>query len=139
MNIHIIYATMTQHTKKLADYLADSLNVKAQDVKGNPNLANTDVLFVGTGIYGGKISPDLENYIKTIKIGDVKKAVIFLNSCGGKDESQGLRVLLEEKKIKVYNRTFVCKGKWLFFNRKHPNDQDCNDLVNFSKQALSEI
>lgn len=139
MNVHIIYATMTKHTKKLADYLADSLKITAQDVEDKPNLANTDVLFVGSGIYGGKISPNLENYIKSIKVGDVKKAVIFLNSCGGKDQSKELRGLLEEKQIKVYDKTFICKGKWLLFNRKHPNEEDCIDLVDFSKKALSEI
>ena len=139
MYIKIVYATMTQHTKKLADYIAKDMNLTAEDVKNNPKVGKADVLIMGTGIYSGNISEDLINYVKTLNKGDVKKAIIFIDSSSGKDASADLKTLLKEKKIDVYPEVFTCKAQWLFFNRKHPDEADCVFLKKFVEDALKKL
>lgn len=139
MKTNIIYATMTKHTKKLAEGLEESLGVKAQNISDKPDVTNTDILIVGAGIYGGKVSSDFTEYFNKYKAGDIKKAIIFLNSCGGDDLSGDLRNLMESKKIKVYDKVFTCKSKFLFFNLTHPNVKDIENLKVFTQKAMKDL
>ena len=46
MKTALLYATRTDHSKKIADAIAKSLQIKAQDVKTKPELQEVDLLFV---------------------------------------------------------------------------------------------
>ena len=51
----IIYSSMTGHSKKIANQMADSLNLKAYNIKEEkPEISDCDLLFIVSGIYGGK-------------------------------------------------------------------------------------
>jgi len=82
MKVGLIYWTKTGHSKKIAEAVAQDLQIEAVDIQTKPKLENIDLLYIISGIYGGKSSPDLIEFVKTITGEQVKKAVIMTSSCG---------------------------------------------------------
>lgn len=134
MKVALIYSTKTGHTKKIAEAMAKELGIEAQNIADKPVLNNVDLLLVGSGVYGGKISPELLAYLEGVDSKKVKKAIIFITSLSKKNQSAYLRDFLVRKGIEVNKDEFVCKGKFLFFSTKHPNEEDVKSAVEFVKK-----
>ncbi|MGE0075965.1 MAG: flavodoxin family protein, partial [Sphaerochaetaceae bacterium] len=62
MDKKILYMTKTGHSRKIAQAIAEALELEALDAKSNPDLHNTDLLIVVGGIYAGRSNPDLVEY-----------------------------------------------------------------------------
>ncbi len=139
MKIGLIYSTMTGHSKKIANKIAKELDITTLNIKDNPKLENLDLLFIVSGIYGGKSSDDLINYCKNIDSNMVKKAAL-VTSCCSKDTSKNiLKQTLEEKGIEIIDDEFVCQGGFLFVGFTHPNKKDFDDVIEYSKKIVSTI
>jgi menaquinone-dependent protoporphyrinogen IX oxidase len=80
MKTSIIYATRTGHSKKIAEAIARSLSIQALDIKDFPVIAETDLLFIVGGIYGGKSSPQLLEYLKNLVPEKIGKAVLITSA-----------------------------------------------------------
>lgn len=133
MKAKIVYATMTKHSKKLAEAIARELNIPAENVKENPAIEELDLLYVVGGIYGGESSPDLISYVS--KLGNkVKKAALITSCCSKKTTQNKVRQILMEQGIEVMNE-FICQGSFLFFGFGHPNKKDVEDAVEFAKRV----
>lgn len=139
MNISIVYATKTNHTKKLAEVMGSQIEVVPQNITENPVIENVDILFIGSGIYAGKVAPKLEVFLNTIDKKNVKQVVLFSSCTSGEDKTQPVRKLLIEKGISVAEKTFVCKGRFLFFESKHPDKADLENAKEFAKQIIQEL
>lgn len=139
MKIAVIYSTMTNHSKKIAEAIGSSLNVKAQNITENPVLNDVDLLFIVSGIYGGVSKPELLEYIKKFENPVPKYAAIVTSCASGKQKQTTVQSLLEEKGIKVLDE-FVCRGRFLFFaSIKHPNENDLKDAVGFAQKIVNSI
>ena len=88
MNTNIIYISNSGNTKKLAEAIGEAINIEPIDITKEHILPDTDLLFVGTGIYGGKPNEKMINYIDNLPANKIKGAVIFGTSASGKDNSQ---------------------------------------------------
>lgn len=139
MRISIIYATKTNHTKKLAEAIGSQIEVVPQNISESPVIENVDILFIGSGIYAGKVSPKLESFLNSIDKANVKQAVLFSSCTSGEDQTQVLRKLLVQKGISVAEKTFVCKGKFLFFSRKHPDKTDLQNVKEFAIHIVNDL
>ena len=138
MNIAIIYATFTGHSRKIANALAKELQVKAENVKNQPKLNNIDILFIVSGIYGGQTLPVLIDYVKTIDFKMVRK-VALITSCASKNTKQTIiRETLENNQIKVLTNEFICQGNFLFFGLGHPNKTDIKNAISFTKEVIED-
>ena len=139
MKIEIVYASMTKHTRKLADALALNLGIIAQDVKSNPVIDQCDLLFLGSGIYGGKLAPEIEEFAKKLTEANAKKVVIFKTSCSEKDITTDMQSVLTEKGIFVYDKIYSCPGQFLILKIKRPNANDVTSFIQFAKQAIGTL
>ncbi|KAI4453936.1 serine hydroxymethyltransferase [Holotrichia oblita] len=79
--------SMTGHSKKLARAVAAEFSIEAQNIKSKPQLKDVDLLFVAGGIYAGKSTSDMLDYIKTLNSNSVKKAALITSSTSDKTGS----------------------------------------------------
>ena len=63
MRYQVIYASVTGHTKMIADTIASELGVEAEDLK-DAELIDKGLLFLGTGCYGGEPSKRMMKFIE---------------------------------------------------------------------------
>jgi flavodoxin len=137
MNEQIIYFSRKGSTKKIADAIASELNIQAEEVN-NAVLKKQTTIFLGSGFYGGKPG---ELMTKFIEDNDFKGISIALfGTSGGGD---GKEVLEMEKKLiakdAIIKGKFFCKGKFIFMNRRKPDDHDVNDAKQFAKNIKLKI
>lgn len=138
MKTAIIYATKTNHSKKLAEAMGSCLNIPAQNITENPPLVDIDLLFIVGGIYGGASLPELLEYIKNIEALLPKYAALVTSSATGKHKQSAVRSILEEKGIKVIDE-LICRGRILFVAITHPNARDFKAAVDFALKVVSTI
>lgn len=138
MEIGLVYATKTGHSKKIADEIASVLGIQAQNVVSNPQTANLDLLFVVGGIYGNKSLPEMINYVKSLNAGNVKQAVL-ITSCVSKRSPQAeVRGILTGNGISVADE-FICQGNFLFFGMGHPNTKEIESASEFARKTVARL
>jgi flavodoxin len=136
-NIAVLYATKTNHSKKLAQAVGTAFGVQAANITEKPDLQNVDLLFVVGGIYGGVSMPELLDYLKGLEAPALKHAALITNCASGKQRQNATRQILEEKGVRVLGE-FVCKGAILFVSLPHPNARDLQNATDFAlEMALS--
>lgn len=128
-NIKVVYATMTKHSRKLAEAIAQELGTEAKNVTEHPQPEAADLLFLVGGIYAGKSNPDLLAYAEKLDTSTTGKAVLVTSSASVSNRSQrDLRALLEMKGIEVIDE-ITCTGGFLFIKWGHPNKKDILTVV----------
>ncbi|MEN6420268.1 MAG: flavodoxin domain-containing protein [Clostridiaceae bacterium] len=136
-NVAVLYATKTQHSKKLAEAVGSALNVKAQNITDNPNIKDTELLFIVGGIYGGVSLPELLTFVSGMETPALKRAALITNCASGKQRQAALRKILEDKGVQVIDE-FVCKGAILFVSLPHPNAKDLKNAVEFAQKIAAQ-
>lgn len=131
----IVYATKTKHSKRIADRIASELQIKVEDIAGQPKLEDIDLLFIVGGVYGGESMPELLEYVRDLKPSSVKSVVLITSCVSGKQKQQSVRNILEEKGIHVIDE-FICRGALAFIFLGHPNSKDLNQAVDFARKNL---
>ena len=129
----IIYATMTGHSKKIALAIADELKIDAYNVKDKPILEKIDTLYIVGGLYGGKSSPQMIEYVNTLKGEHIKRAVLITSSAKKTAKQLDTREMLQSKGINVLEDEFTCQGSFLLIGLRHPNKDDIANAVEFAK------
>ena len=136
MKVEIMYKSK-RNTKKVAEAMGKALNVKTKEINSSANIEETDILFLGCGIYAGNVHKEVKEFIEKINPQKVKKIVLFSTSASGKDQLQALKDKINECGINLEERTFCCKGKaMMFLNRSNPDTSDLNEAVKFAKTFI---
>ncbi len=139
MEISIIYKTKLGHTEKLAKALGDVLNVEPINISEPHVLNHTDLLFVGTGIYGGKPDVALLDYLYNLPNNKIKGAAIFSSSVSKSENTELIVNILRHKGIEVLNKQFHCSGQFLIFKWGHPDNNDIKNIKEFGRLVLDSI
>lgn len=137
--VNVIYLSKKGNTEKIAKAIAEVCEVEAIDITEPHALGDTDLLFIGMGVYAGKPDALLLNYLDNLPANSIKGAAIFMTSASGKDYSALVVNLLEHKGITVYPKRLVQKGKFLFMNRKRPNPTDLRIAQSFAEEVLNSF
>lgn len=130
-NVGIVYATKTNHSKKIAKAIGEKLNQKVYNVSECKETKRMDLLFVIGGIYGGESLPSLIEFVKGLSGDDIKKVVLITSSLTKAKGQESLRKLLEEKGIKVV-KEIMCKGSFLFFGLGNPSKKEIEDTASIA-------
>ena len=138
MTIQVLYASKTGHTKQIAQTMAAALGVQAQDVQDKPEI-KADLLFIGSGIYASRADRDLCLFVKKLTDDQVKHVVLFYTSMTGIAVTTELPGLLRQNGILVEDHEFSCKGKFLFFSWRHPNEKDLEQARGFALALRDRI
>lgn len=140
MKIKVLYHSKTGNTKKIADAIADAVGAKSELINENTSIDNTDMLFIGDGIYGGKTNPQTDKFLRTLNSSKIKNVAVFGTYGGQTTAITKMKGLLNSQGISVIDETFGCKGKMFFiFNRKHPDAKDLGDAKTYAKRVLKSI
>jgi flavodoxin len=136
MNVAVRYFSQSGNTKKLADAVARAAGVRAETT--SYPVENTDLLFVGSAIYAGKISYELSEFLSDIGPSRVKKVAVFGTSMSGKSPAQLIERIVRPRGVAMAEESFVCPGKYLFFRRGRPNSDDVAAAAEFAKRVLEQ-
>ncbi len=137
MERQIIYETKSKHNQKIAEAVAEALDIPVADVADKPDISGTDVLFiVGVGDWFGDYSnPEMLSFIKNQKTGFAKKAAL-ITTCHTYDASQNfVRKLLMEKNVEIIGER-VCLCSRFVSQLGHPNKKDIERVLDFMKGIL---
>lgn len=141
----IIYKSVSKgNTKKVADVLAEKLEAEAVEPEdADRDLSNYDLVGFGSGIYVGKHSKELINFVKDLKKAPDKG---FIFSTAGSTALKpvwhySLKKALKKKGVKISGE-FICPGyseegpcKLIGgANKGRPNKKDLKEAKDFAER-----
>jgi|ADurb_Cas_01_Slu_FD_contig_71_139969_length_1736_multi_7_in_0_out_0_2 flavodoxin len=138
-NISVVYATKTQHSRKLAEAIGKEFGVEAINITQHPHPKAAGLLFLVGGIYAGKSNPDLLSYAEKLDASIAGKVVLVTSSASATHRNQrDLRKLLVEKGIEVVDE-ITCPGGFLFIKIGRPNKTDIRSVVEDAKNISRKV
>ncbi len=137
MNAQILYATMTGHSKKIAQSISKETGIPVYDLKTKPQIPACDLLIIVSGIYGGEYKKDLLDFVKTLSSNNIRKVVLVTSSTMNKKQGS-LKATLEQAGLKVNKEEYHCQGSFLFKAMGHPNQEEISNAIKFVKKQLAE-
>ena len=130
MTISIRYFIKFGHSAKMAEVISQVTGAKPETV-AQPINEPVDTLYLGSGVFLGKISADMVSFIKTLTPEKVKRVVCFGSCAILKSPVPQMRSLLQAQGINVDEQSFTCKGSMGPLHAGHPNAQDLENLKQF--------
>ena len=131
MNIAIRYYSKFGHSKKMADVVAQVAGVNAETVSV-PLEGETDMLFLGAGVFLGKVDKSVLAFIDSLNPSQVKCVVLFGSSAIVESPVPQMRKRLEQRGVTVSERSFSCKGSMGPVHAGHPDEKDLSELKAFA-------
>lgn len=131
----VVYYSREGNTKKVADAIAEELGVVAQDVKTTKEPDKGSFLFLGSGCYVGKPGKELMEFIKRCELNGRRVALFGTSASPEGKEIPAMEKALIAKGAKIVGK-FYCEGKFLFFNRKHPDSTDLENARKFVREMM---
>jgi len=129
--ISVIYATKTNHSRKIANAIAEALGVSAQNIADKPSIEESDLMFIVGGIYGGESLSELNEYISGLSSVQVKTTALITSSVSNKKGQDTIRGILKNKSIPVIDE-YRCFGSFLFIRLGHPSQAEIQKAVDFA-------
>ena len=136
MNIQVRYLSKTGNTEKIANAIAEELNVGARPITDDIP-SDTDILFLGCAVYGFEIDEEMKKFIKSIK-GKTKKVAVFSTTAVVKSAYNEVKKLLNKEDIYVFELEFHCRGKYRIFHKDRPDENDTKLAREFAKNITNE-
>lgn len=133
MKFAVRYYTKTGNTKRLAEAVANELDVEALPISEGLN-EQADILFLGNSYYAFTIDPEVRSFIAGLSKDKVGKIVNFgsaalLNSTYKKVKAEATKV-----GIPVDEKEFHCKGEFKALHKGRPNEDDLKAAREFARQ-----
>ena len=133
MKFAVRYYTKTGNTKRLAEAVANELDVEALPISEGLN-EQADILFLGNSYYAFTIDPEVRSFIAGLSKDKVGKIVNFgsaalLNSTYKKVKAEAAKV-----GISVDEKEFHCKGEFKALHKGRPNEDDLKAAREFARQ-----
>lgn len=137
MNIKVAYLSKSGNTKKLAECMAKTAGVQAENV-GNGAAAEADLLFLGASVYWAGIDGKVKTYIDQLDPAKVKEVVVFSTSALAERAFPDIEKRLKKRGIKVAAENFYCRGEFTALHKGRPNAQDLQDAAAFTQKVISK-
>ena len=134
--ISVVYATMTGHSKKIAEKVGEALGVTALNIARDPLPEDAELLFIVGGLYGGESRPELLEYVKNLDVKKFPKAALITSCASTKQKQESVRKLLLEKGVEVVDEILL-PGSFLVMKMGHPNTKDIEEAVEFARGLAS--
>ena len=138
MNVKLVYCTRTNHSKKIADSIAAAVQIPAENVADKPALENVDLLFLVGGIYSGDSLPGMIAFVESLDQNKVRRVALVTSCVSYKMPQKAVRNLLLNKGIVVVDE-FMCKGSFLIFGLRHPNQTDFDNAAQYAKGIMENM
>lgn len=139
MKYSVIYKSRRGNTEKVAKAIGNELGVGTIDIDSSHTLPDADILFIGFGIYGGKVDESLIHYLNNLPANSYRGAVLFCTSFLKVDRCELVENMLRSKNIGVYPKHFLCRGRAFFFAKDRPNERDLKRAASFARNVMLEL
>ncbi|MBR1430466.1 flavodoxin family protein [Ruminococcus sp.] len=136
MKIEIRYFTKTGNTKKLAEAIAQELNIEAQELSA-PLSEKTDILFLCNSVYWAGADSSVKKFIAENK----SKIGLLVNvSTAAMIESTYAQIkkIAEKEGVKLSDKEFHCRGKFTALHSGHPDEADIAHVKAFARKVIGD-
>lgn len=135
MSVQVLFYSKGGNTRTLALAIAEELNVTAGEIVAASIDPAADIIFLGSGCYGGRPGEEMMRFIEKNDFNG-QKVALFGTSGGG----AGLEVDLMAGALKLKGATVLgsyhCKGKaFLLFSQGHPDQGDLEGAREFARDV----
>lgn len=126
------------NTRKVAEAIAGELGVPVGD-PGTRLSADSKVVFLGSGVYGGKPGNAMTTFIASENFTG-RKVALFATSGGTEGAKNMITMMADALKEKgaIILGDFHCRGKFLFTNRGHPGAEDLENAKKFAREMIAK-
>jgi flavodoxin I len=132
MKFLVVYYSRGGKTRKVAEVIAQQLGCAAVNLTETPDLAGVDMLIVGSGAYPWFLSNKLQSFLDGLQPSSKNKAAVFATAGGPNPKTVNrIKEGLEAKGYIVVS-SFKCRGRFLFLNWSHPNEEDLENAKTFA-------
>lgn len=139
MKIRVLYHSATGNTKKIAEAIAKQADVKAENIADDSFVQDVDLLFIGDGIYGGKINAKTQKLLSSMNSSQVAHVAIFGTYGGQTKAIEQMKATLQSQGVNVCDEAFGCRGRaWLVANIAHPSTEDMEHAKQFAKRIIEK-
>lgn len=133
----VVYYTKSGNTKKLADVIGEELNCAVASVE-TPITETVELLFLGTAVYKFGIDKKVVEYINSLDASKIGAVAIFATSASSEAAYGKMAGLLKAKGIKVLDKNFFCRSKFLMVNKDRPNADDFSNIKKFAREIVAD-
>jgi len=131
----VVYLSRKGSTRKVAQTIAQELGVEAKDIGTVADISKDAFVFLGTGNYGTPAKPILQFIEKNCR--QLKNIALFGTSASGVgSEVISVEKILKKNNISIAGR-FYCKGKFLFFRRRNPTNEELEQAKVFARKTAN--
>lgn len=138
MNIKVRYFSRGGNTKKVAEAIAKTADVNAEDCSVGIT-EPIDLLFLGGSVYGFGLDDNIINYIQALNPAHVKRVALFGTSAIVKNGNAEMAKLLKAKGISVLENSFYCRGEFAIMHKGRPNDADLQNAADFASETIKTL
>ena len=135
MKLAIRYYNKFGHSAQMAEVIGQVAGVKPESVD-TPLTEEVDILFIGAGLFLGKVNGRIKEFARTLDPKKVKQVVLFGSSALIDTTVPQMRKIFEELGFKVSEYAFSCKGEMGPLHSGHPDANDLQALREFAKNIL---
>ncbi len=159
MKVLVIYFSQTGNTEKIAGAIRDEassaneVDLKKVEDAGSGDIAEYDLVFLGSPIHGGSLAAPVKEWLGSIQTGSDLQMAGFLTHAAPSYPDQNIAefsepivAVCQEKGI-TYRGSFDCEGLLAEQLRPkeegdgtplsdHPNDEDVANAKGFAKDVL---
>ena len=130
MSAAVRYYSRSGNTRAVAEAIAKAAGVEAVSVDSADAAVKepADVIFIGGALYAYGLDKKMTAYLKTLKKGDAKKAVVFSTSAISKHSIDLIKKGLREAGIPVEEESFYVKSR--------PDAAQLQEAAEFAKKYL---
>lgn len=133
MQTAIRYYSKFGHSAKMAQVVGEVTGVKPESV-ATPLAGEVDILFIGAGVFLGKVNGSIKEFARSLDPKKVKKVVCFGSSAIIDSPVPQLRRIFEELGFNVAADSFTCRGAMGPVHSGHPDENDLQALRKFVQQ-----
>ncbi len=133
MKIAVRYYTKTGNTKRLAEAVAQAVNVQAEPVSV-PVEEAVDILFLGNSYYAFSIDPEVRDFIHSLDKNKVGKIINFGSAAMLNSTLKKVKAEADKVGIPVDSREFHCKGEFKGLHKGRPNNDDIKAAAAFAEE-----
>lgn len=135
--VRVIYHSSRGHAEEVAQAVADTAGVSAQDITKPHVLPGADLLLIGAGLESGHEDRLLLDYLDHLPAGAFRGAAVFLSCFSGREAGELLFNVLQHKGIVVYPE--ICRLKVKRFRlHPHPDRKDLDKVCQWTSRVLAD-
>ncbi len=136
MNTAIRYYTRSGNTEKLAEAIAEKLELSAETIK-KPLEENVDILFLGCSYYAFDMDESVKKFLKDNK-DKIGKIACFGTSAMMKSMKKPMQKVLGELGIALLEDEFHCHGSFGPMHKGKPDEADMKAAQEFAAKLLEK-